>query len=139
MTGQEHQQKATRVAIIDDDASLCRALSRLLTAVGIQPKTYSSAEAFLADEEASDPGCLLLDVELQGMSGLELQQRLSTDDRRIPIIFITAHVEPSVRALAERGGCTAFLSKTDPGKTVIEAVRHAINPAAPAQLHSTAR
>jgi len=112
------------VAIVDDDASLCKALARPLSAAGISPVTYQSAEAFLADE-TNAPDCLILDIELGGMSGLDLQKTLSALGREIPIIFITAHDEPELAEQAARLGCVAYLRKTDPGRTVLEAVRRA--------------
>jgi len=114
------------VAIVDDDASVCKALARLLLAAGISPIAYYSAEEFLADRERPDPDCLILDVQLGGMSGLELQKSLSTLGRELPIIFITAHDEVDLAEQAERLGCVAYLKKTDPGQTVLEAVRRAV-------------
>jgi FixJ family two-component response regulator len=122
------ESKATqqvRVAIVDDDVSLCRALSRLLAAAGMSAKAYHSAEAFLADERSPDPECLILDIELGGMSGLELQRRLSTIGRELPIVFITAHDDPELSEQAARLGCVAYLRKTDPGEKVLQAVGRA--------------
>jgi FixJ family two-component response regulator len=114
------------VAIVDDDASLCKAMSRLLAAVGIESATYPSAESFLDSRSGSDLGCLLLDIQLAGMSGFELQQRLAAAGETLPIIFITAHDEQEIRHQAERSGCVAYLQKTDSGEAVIEAVRRAL-------------
>src|SRR5437016_6578724 len=85
-----------RVAIVDDDPSLCKALARLLSASGIAPAAYESAEAFLADEANQNFDCLILDIELGGMSGLDLQRSLSALGRELPIVFITAHDEPEL-------------------------------------------
>jgi FixJ family two-component response regulator len=114
------------VAIVDDDASLCKAMSRLLAAAGIESATYPSAESFLASHDGSELRCLLLDIQLGGMSGFELQQRLAAAGETMPIIFITAHDEQEVRQQAERSGCVAYLQKTDSGEAVIEAVRRAL-------------
>jgi len=122
------------VAVVDDDASLCKALARLLSAAGISPIAYHSAEEFLADRERPDPDCLILDIQLGGMSGLELQKSLSALGREIPIIFITAHDEPELAEQAERFGCVAYLRKTDPGQTVLEAVRRAVGLASAGRL-----
>ncbi len=111
------------VAVVDDDASLCKALARLLSAAGISPVTYHSAEEFLADQDRSDLDCLILDIQLGGMSGLELQKALSALGREIPIVFITAHDEADLAEQAERFGCVAYLRKTDPGQEVLQAVR----------------
>lgn len=138
MSDKADQSDALRAAIVDDDASLCRALGRLLTAVGIQPTVYHSAEAFLSDSPQPEPDCLVLDVQLEGMSGIELQQQLAATGRKIPVVFITAHFEPGVQELAERGGCVAFLSKSDPGQKVIAAVRQAIRPVPAPTLQTAA-
>src|SRR5215467_13012870 len=98
-----------RVAVVDDDASLCKALARLLAAAGISTTIYPSAEAFLADDSKQDPDCLILDIELGGMSGLDLQRSLSTVGREIPIVFNTAHDEPEFGEQAARLGCVAYL------------------------------
>ncbi|MBK1816183.1 response regulator [Luteolibacter yonseiensis] len=114
------------MAVIDDDDSLCRSLGRLLRAVGIQPVTYSSAEAFLADEKQPRFDCLLLDIELGGMSGIELNERLVASGSTAPVIFNTAHDEPGIRTSAMRTGCSAFLKKTDSGQTIMDAITRAI-------------
>ena len=114
-----------RVAIVDDDASLCKALARLLSAAGISPIAYESAEVFLSDGTNGDPDCLILDIELGGMSGLDLQRALWAVGREIPIIFITAHEEPEFAEQAARLGCVAYLRKSDPGHAVLEAVGRA--------------
>jgi FixJ family two-component response regulator len=113
------------VAIVDDDASVCKALSRLLSAAGISPISYQSAEGFLADDISADPDCLILDIQLGGMSGLELQKSLASIGPEIPIVFITAHDEPEFVEQASRQGCVAYLRKTDPAQLVLDAVRRA--------------
>jgi FixJ family two-component response regulator len=113
------------VAVVDDDESLCRSLSRLLRAGGIQPINYASAEAFLADTKHPQFDCLLLDIQLGGMSGIELAQRLVAEGQRTPVIFITAHDNPETRAEAEAAGCTAYFRKSDSGAEVLDAIRRA--------------
>src|SRR5271169_6215478 len=113
------------VAIVDDDESVCQSVGRLLRAVGIQPITYTSAELFLADTKRPQFDCLVLDIQLGAMSGIELAQRLAAEGWRTPIIFITAHDDPEWRAAAEAVGCTAYFRKTDSGKDVLEAIRRA--------------
>jgi CheY-like chemotaxis protein len=113
------------VAVVDDDESVCRSFVRLLRAAGMQPISYLSAEAFLADTKRPQFGCLLLDIQLGGMSGIELAQRLVAENRRTPVVFITAHDDPEVRASAEAAGCAAYFRKTDSGKEVLEAIRRA--------------
>jgi FixJ family two-component response regulator len=111
------------VAVVDDDESFCRSLGRLLRAAGMHPVTYASAEEFLADEKHPQFDCLVLDVHLGEMSGIDLGRRLVAEGRDAPFIFITAHDDPETRALAEAAGCAAFFRKTDPGAAVLEAIR----------------
>ena len=113
------------VGIVGNDESVCRSVGRLLRASGIQPITYQSAESFLADMKRPKFGCLVLDIQLGAMSGIELAQTLVAQGWRIPIIFITAHDDPEGRAAAEAVGCTAYFRKTDAGKDVLEAIRRA--------------
>jgi FixJ family two-component response regulator len=116
-----------RIAIIDDDASLCQAMDRLLRAAGFRPITYPSAEAFLEDQERRAPHCILLDIQLGGISGFELQNRLASSGSTIPIIFITSHDDPEIREQARQTCCSAYLRKNDPGEVVLEAIRKAVN------------
>jgi FixJ family two-component response regulator len=111
------------VAVGDDDEKLCQSYSRLLRGAGFQPITYLSAEAFLADNKQPQFDCLLFDVHLGGMSGIELIQRLTDAGWRTPFIFITADDDPKVRAKAEAAGCAAYFRKTDSGADVLEAIR----------------
>jgi len=111
------------VAVVDDDQSLCRSLSRLLRAAHFQPITYASAEEFLADTKHPKFDCLVLDIQLEGMSGLELSQRLSAVKDVTPVVFITANDNPEVRAQAEASGCAGFFRKTDSGTDVLAAIR----------------
>jgi len=114
------------VAVVDDDASVCRSFSRLLRAVGFQSVTYSSAEAFLEDIKRPRFDCLLLDIQLDGMSGLELSRRLAAVRDFTPIIFITAHDDPQMREQAQAYGCAGYFSKTDPAEVVLESIRRAV-------------
>ena len=114
---------ALYVAVVDDDENFCRSLGRLLRAAGMQPITYASAEEFLADRKHPLFDCLVLDVHLGGISGIELGQRLVAEGRYAPFICITAHEDPDTRALAEAAGCAAFFRKTDSGAAVLDAIR----------------
>ena len=111
------------VAVVDDDQSLCRSLSRLLRAAHFQPITYASAEVFLADTKHPKFDCLVLDIQLEGMYGLELSQRLSAVKDVTPVVFITANDDPEVRAQAMASGCHGFFRKTDSGSDVLAAIR----------------
>ena len=114
------------VAIIDDDASANRALGRLLRGAGFEPSGFDSAESFLADPRRPTFGCLLVDIQLTGMSGLELQRRLQSEGSHVPVIFITAHDDPGYRAEAIRRGCVGFFRKTDPGALIVDTLRRAL-------------
>lgn len=111
------------VAIIDGDASTRVAMSRLLRGVGFVPSAYASAESFLADPAHVDYfACLLLDLQLPGMSGLELQRQLLADGNLIPLIFVTAQDDFAARELAIQNGA-AYFRKIDPGAAIIDALR----------------
>lgn len=111
------------VAIIDDDASANRALGRLLRGAGFDPSGFDSAESFLAAPARSSFGCLLVDIQLTGMSGLELQRQLEAEGSHPPLMFITAYDDPAYRAEAIRRGCVGFFRKTDPGSLIVDALR----------------
>ena len=121
-----NQVATTYVAVVDDDENICRSLGRLLRAAGFHAITYDSAESFLADSKRPQFGCLVLDIQLGGISGIELAERLAAVDQRTPLIFITAHDDPEVRSAAKALGCAAYFQKTDSGKEVLEAIRRAI-------------
>jgi len=110
------------IAIIDDDALQCSALGRLARRAGYHPLTFHSAEDFLAAPGRASLGCLLLDIQLGGMSGIALHQRLLADGDRTPVIYITAHDDEATRTAALHTGCAAFFSKTDPSSVIIEAL-----------------
>lgn len=125
----DEPSSAPCVAVVDDDESMCRSLARLLRASGIRSKLFSSAESFLQDQECPHFACLILDVHLGGMSGIELQERLATTGSSTPVIFITAHDEPNMRDRAMRCGCIAYLTKKEPSSTVLAAITLATNAA----------
>jgi FixJ family two-component response regulator len=114
------------IAIIDDDESVCRSLSRMLRAYRFQTITYSSAEDFLSDAKHPKFDCLVLDIQLSGMSGLELSQRLSAVKDGTPVVFITAYDDPEVRTQAEESGCAGYLRKTQSGADVIATIRRVV-------------
>jgi FixJ family two-component response regulator len=124
------------VAVVDDDESACRALGRLLRAAHFEPITYLSAEALLADTKHPKFDCLVLDIQLGGASGLELSHRLCALKDSTPVVFITAHDDPRVRAEAVASGCAGFFRKTDPGKLVLDAIGKAINPSSRKSQHT---
>lgn len=114
------------IAIVDDDASFCRALERLLRASGFHPLSYPTAEAFLEDTRSTRVDCLVLDIHLGEMSGFDLQNRLAITGAVPPIIFITALDEAETRERARRAGCVAYLRKPFSASSLLEAVRRGI-------------
>lgn len=117
---------APRIAVVDDDASLRRSLARLLRAAGMHAATYPSAEAYLDVGPHGGFDCLVLDIELNGMSGIELGQHLRDAGQGVPVVFLTAHDDPEHRARAKGTGCAAFLGKTEPAERVLAAVNEAV-------------
>ncbi|MBX5461275.1 MAG: response regulator [Steroidobacteraceae bacterium] len=118
------------VAVIDDDESLCRSMCRLLHQAGLHAISFSSAEEFLADPLSSHFTCLLVDVQLLGMSGIELHQRLIESGMRTPVIYITAYDDTAARDEAQALGCAGFFRKSDSGPEIIEAIRRVSSPGA---------
>jgi FixJ family two-component response regulator len=114
------------IFIIDDDESLCRALNRLLTAVDLNVVRFASAEDFLQFTGQPEPGWLILDVHLPGLSGLELQRRLNSEGRRFPVIFITANENEQVREQALRAGAIAFLRKPFDEQSLLDVMNRAL-------------
>jgi FixJ family two-component response regulator len=112
--------------VVDDDPSVLRALTRLLSAVGFQARAFPSPAAFLQAHDPVTPGCLVLDVALPGLDGLELQQALAVSDCARPVVFITGRgdIPTSVRAM--KGGAVDFLTKPVNDKNLLAAVRNAI-------------
>lgn len=121
-----NQSRHKYIAVIDDDESLCRALGRLLHVSGYHPIAYSSAEEFLADTGHPWFDCLVLDVQLGGISGLELHRRLVSAGSTTPVIYLTAHDDLVTRRQASESGYAAFLNKTDPTDVLLSALAEAI-------------
>lgn len=115
------------VFVIDDDESVCRSLRRLMKSVGIKVRTLSSAEDFLNQGCQNIPGCLILDVRMPGISGLELQEKLVKSGLIMPIIFISAHEDVSTREQALKAGAIAFLKKPFEDQILIEKVNSALS------------
>jgi FixJ family two-component response regulator len=99
------------MAIVDDDDALRTSLDNLLRSVGFRAHGFSSAEAFLRSDRARETACLILDIRMPGMNGLELQRQMIAADWQIPIIFITSHVDDEARAQGLDAGAVAFLYK----------------------------
>ena len=114
------------VAIVDDDDSMRSALQGLLKAVGLPAKAFGSAEEFLNSGQQHQAGCLIADIRMPGMSGLELQAKLNAERCKIPIIFITAHGDAKMRMQALRAGAVEFLAKPFDDEALLESVRGAL-------------
>ena len=114
------------IHLVDDDESFLRATSRLLRAVGFEVKSYLSADGLLAAEGLHGPGCIILDLNMPGMSGLELQQALVTRDDHLPILFLTGSGSIPSTVEAMKAGAVDFLEKRAPKEKLLEAVKRAI-------------
>ncbi len=119
------------IAVIDDDDSLCRSLARLLNQAGYHAITYPSAEDFLVDPLRTHFGCLLVDVQLGGMTGIEMFGKLKEQGDRTPVIYITAFDDPRARQQAHAMGCAGYFRKTDAGLDILDTVRRLTAEAAP--------
>jgi FixJ family two-component response regulator len=114
------------VVIVDDDESVRIAVHGVLRSVGLKAQTFSSAEEYLASGQQGQTGCLVTDVQMPGMTGLELQARLAEDSYQIPVIFITAYGNARMRAQAMRAGAVEFLGKPFNDDVLLESVRAAL-------------
>jgi FixJ family two-component response regulator len=117
--------KPRLVAVLDDDELMRSALQGLLKAVGLPSQVFASAEEFLNSGQQHQIACLIADIRMPGMSGLELQAELNTEGCRIPIIFITAHGDEKMRMQALRAGAVEFLAKPFDDEVLLERVRAA--------------
>jgi FixJ family two-component response regulator len=122
-----HHPTEQIVHVVDDDASLLRAVERLLRSHGYAVKTYNSASAFLSDGVTSGTGCLLLDLNMPGMTGLELQQVITEYQSRLSIVFISGQGDVPAAIRAMKAGAVDFLTKPFEGDTLITAIDSAIN------------
>ena len=120
------QEKTKFVAIVDDDDSMRDALQGLLKAVGLPAQAFASAEEFLKSGQHRHTACLIADIRMPGMSGLELQAQLNAEHCRIPTIFITAHGDEKMRMQALRAGAVEFLAKPFDDEALLESVRGAL-------------
>ena len=119
--------KTKLVAIVDDDDLIRDALQGLLKAVGWPAQAFASAEEFLESGKQHQTACLIADIRMPGMSGLELQAKLNADHCRIPTIFITAHGDAKMRLQALRAGAVEFLAKPFDEEALLQSVRAALD------------
>jgi FixJ family two-component response regulator len=114
------------VAIVDDDEEVRVALGGLLKSAGLTARAFASAEEFIESGQQFQVACLITDIRMPGMSGLELQAKLNAEACRIPIIFITAHGDAKMRMQALRAGAVEFLAKPFDDEALLESVRVAL-------------
>lgn len=115
-----------RIAVIDDDHSVRKALQRLLRSVNLDADAYGSGREFLDACRDARPDCLVLDLQMPEMNGLELQQRLAETGIRLPVVVITGHDEPGMRAQCMAAGASTYLRKPLDDKVLLEAINKAI-------------
>ena len=113
------------IAVVDDDPSVRRALRRLIQTAGYRVQTFASAEAFLDSWRARPPACLVLDIYLEGMSGLELQERLVRDGVDCSVVFVTAHDDARTTARIQRSGAAGCLGKPVDERALLAAIDRA--------------
>jgi FixJ family two-component response regulator len=124
--GTRHSTLVTTVFVIDDDPSVRKSLSRLLRSAGHAVETFASAEEFLAREHFDGIGCIILDVQMPGLSGMDLQVELSKAETSMPIVFITGHGDIPMSVEAMRKGAVHFLTKPFDGNDLLRAIGEAI-------------
>jgi FixJ family two-component response regulator len=120
------QGKTKLVAIVDDDDLIRSALQGLLKAVGLPARAFASAEDFLSSGQQHQTACLIADIRMPGISGLDLQAKLNAEHCRIPTIFITAHGDEKMRMQALRAGAVEFMAKPFDDEALLESVRAAL-------------
>lgn len=120
-------QQTKFVAVVDDDDLVRTAMQGLLKSVGLPARVYASGEAFLDSGHHRETACLIADIRMPGMSGLDLQARLNAENCHIPTIFITAHGDEAMRLHAMRAGAVEFLPKPFDDELLLESVRAALD------------
>ena len=119
--------RAGVIAIVDDDEPLREALCSVMKAAGFSTRAFASAEEFLESGAGHSVACLILDVRLPGMSGIELQRRLTDDSSKVPIIFVTAHGDASLRESLMKAGAAGFMNKPVRSATLLKELEAALD------------
>ena len=127
------------VFVVDDDVSVRESLDAMIRFAGWQPKAFASAQEFLSEPRARVPSCLILDLKLPDLNGLDLQKRVAGDRIDMPIIFITGYGDVPVSVQAMKAGAVEFLTKPFRDDVILEAIRHAIERSRLALSHETER
>ena len=115
------------VYVVDDDASAREGVARLIRSAGLMTKTFATGEEFLATPRSNMPSCLVLDVNLPGLNGLELQQELAKSRPQVPIIFLTGHGDIPMTVRAVKAGAANFLTKPVDDEALLDAIRHCVD------------
>src|ERR1700733_13620317 len=126
MTSQLISQAPPIVFVVDDDISVRESLEALIRFEGLEVQTFSSAQEFLEHPRTSSPSCMVLDISLPGLNGLELQKRVSSEHRDMPIIFITGHGDIPMTVQAMKAGAVEFLTKPFADHVLLNAIRNAV-------------
>jgi FixJ family two-component response regulator len=124
------------VFVVDDDSSIREAIKSLVSLVGLRVETFGTAQEFLRNERPDVPGCVVLDVELPGLSGLDLQRELAAHGTKLPIIFITGYGDIPMSVRAMKAGATEFLTKPFRDQDLLEAIQQALERDRTARQHS---
>jgi FixJ family two-component response regulator len=117
------------ISIIDDDRAVREATKGLVRSLGYDASAFASAEEFLGSDRLNDTSCLITDLQMPGLSGIDLQDRLIADGHRMPIIFITAYPEERIRVRAMKAGAICFMSKPYSDESLIGCIERALRPA----------
>ena len=120
------ERRTQVVCVVDDDASLRRSVRNLLSSVGFRVETFASAEKFLESTHRANAGCLVLDLRIAGMNGLDLLGHLAATGSRIPVIILTAHGDEEARRQSLEAGAIAFLGKPFRSDALLDAIRTAL-------------
>src|ERR1043166_8833970 len=126
MSATSKSQQRPTVFVVDDDISVRESLELLIEFAGWQPETFASAEEFLAHPRTAAPNCLVLDVSLPDLNGLELQRLIASERTDMPIIFITGHGDVPMTVQAMKAGAVEFLTKPFDDEVLLSAIRHAL-------------
>ena len=114
------------IYVVDDDASVCKAMTRLMRSAGLSVQTFASAQAFLSSVQPTEADCLLVDIQMPGMTGLELQRQLTRSGIHVPVIFITAFDDDQLREQARQGGAAGYFRKPFDDQALLDAIRFAV-------------
>ena len=115
-----------QIYIVDDDASVRRAMERLIRSAGMEVQAFASAQEFLDFEYSNQNACMIVDIKLQGMNGLELQNELSARGSDLPIIFITGFDSPEIREQAKKAGAAGYFRKPLDGQALLDTIQWAL-------------